>query len=418
MRRARAEADALRAARRADLDGARTLTFATGIALAVPRVRLPACCRARLVARAGRRRSSRSVVVHQRARVAERRAARAARFYDGRARAARRHLGGQGRRRRALPRPGASVCGRPRSLRPRLALRAALHRAHAGRRGDAGALAARARGRRRGAGAAAGRRRAAPRLDLREDDGAARRGRRAARSIPPRSTAWAASADWHVDDRRARARRRCLPVVTVAALRRRGISAGSDPCADAGGAAPCRSRSRCAAPPARAAGAAARQPAGRPPGASRRPARAHRARDASRRRASSRSRPTSKSAGEPPSRRIARLQRLIDLLDAHRNQVFAVARRSRSSGAPTSRSRSRRGARVSGPAVPRWLAAIGEFEALLALASHAFEHPDDPFPELVDGPPRFDGARARPSAACRGALRPERRAPRRPACAS
>jgi DNA mismatch repair ATPase MutS len=42
--------------------------------------------------------------------------------------------------------------------------------------------------------------------------------------------------------------------------------------------------------------------------------------------------------------------------------------------------------------VPRWLAAIGEFEALSSLASHAWEHPDDPFPSFSDeGEPVFDG---------------------------
>jgi DNA mismatch repair ATPase MutS len=97
------------------------------------------------------------------------------------------------------------------------------------------------------------------------------------------------------------------------------------------------------------------------------------------------------SAGEPPSRRIARLQRLINLLDAYRNQVFAVAsfvllwRTNFALAIEVWRAQ-------SGPAVPRWLAAIGELEALLALASHAYEHPEDPFPELVDGAPRFEGA--------------------------
>lgn len=96
------------------------------------------------------------------------------------------------------------------------------------------------------------------------------------------------------------------------------------------------------------------------------------------------------SAGEPPSRRIARLQRLINLLDAHRNQVFALVsflllwRTNFALAIEAWRAQ-------SGPAVPRWLAAIGELEALLALASHAYEHPADPFPELVDGPPRVDG---------------------------
>ena len=97
-------------------------------------------------------------------------------------------------------------------------------------------------------------------------------------------------------------------------------------------------------------------------------------------------------AGELPSRRIARLQRLIDLLDAHRNQVFAMVslgllwRTNFALAIEAWRAR-------SGPAVPRWLAAIGELEALLALASHAYEHPADPFPEIVEGPLLVDGTR-------------------------
>lgn len=39
-----------------------------------------------------------------------------------------------------------------------------------------------------------------------------------------------------------------------------------------------------------------------------------------------------------------------------------------------------------GGRVGEWLDAVGEFEALLALASHAYEHPEDPFPELVASP--------------------------------
>jgi hypothetical protein len=42
-----------------------------------------------------------------------------------------------------------------------------------------------------------------------------------------------------------------------------------------------------------------------------------------------------------------------------------------------------------------WAAATGEMEALLSLAGYAYEHPDDPFPEFVDGPDRaaeFHGA--------------------------
>jgi len=40
-----------------------------------------------------------------------------------------------------------------------------------------------------------------------------------------------------------------------------------------------------------------------------------------------------------------------------------------------------------GPAVPRWLAAVGEIEALLSLATYSFEHPADPFPHFLSGSP-------------------------------
>ena len=44
------------------------------------------------------------------------------------------------------------------------------------------------------------------------------------------------------------------------------------------------------------------------------------------------------------------------------------------------------------PRPRRWLAAVGELEALASLATYAFEHPEVPFPELDDGGrPRFDG---------------------------
>lgn len=94
--------------------------------------------------------------------------------------------------------------------------------------------------------------------------------------------------------------------------------------------------------------------------------------------------------GSPPSRQIARLNSLIDLLDARRNMIFAplaaillwplqfaiAIERWRQS---------------SGPAVSRWLAAVGEIEALSSLASYAYEHPQNPFPELVEGGACFEG---------------------------
>src|SRR5262249_42593465 len=45
----------------------------------------------------------------------------------------------------------------------------------------------------------------------------------------------------------------------------------------------------------------------------------------------------------------------------------------------------------AGPAIGRWIEVVGQFEALSALATYAWENPADPFPEIVTGPPCFDG---------------------------
>ncbi|MGH9597473.1 MAG: MutS-related protein [Edaphobacter sp.] len=42
-----------------------------------------------------------------------------------------------------------------------------------------------------------------------------------------------------------------------------------------------------------------------------------------------------------------------------------------------------------GAAVRSWLKAIGEAEALLSLSGYSYEHPADPFPKFVEGPPCF-----------------------------
>ncbi len=80
---------------------------------------------------------------------------------------------------------------------------------------------------------------------------------------------------------------------------------------------------------------------------------------------------------------VAKLNRLIELLDSRRNQVVAlidpfvmwslqltfaiVAWR-----------------RAHGPSIRRWLAAVGELEALSDFAGYAYEHPGDVFPEFVE----------------------------------
>jgi hypothetical protein len=92
----------------------------------------------------------------------------------------------------------------------------------------------------------------------------------------------------------------------------------------------------------------------------------------------------------PASLQIARLRRLIELLDARRNKMFAPLAAlilwATHFAYPIESWRARSGAEVG-----HWLAAIGELEALLSLAAYAYEHPDDPFPEIVDEGPRFEG---------------------------
>ncbi len=45
--------------------------------------------------------------------------------------------------------------------------------------------------------------------------------------------------------------------------------------------------------------------------------------------------------------------------------------------------------RAHGKAVAAWLNVVGEIEALLSIAAYSYEHPADPFPEFVEGPPTF-----------------------------
>jgi hypothetical protein len=45
--------------------------------------------------------------------------------------------------------------------------------------------------------------------------------------------------------------------------------------------------------------------------------------------------------------------------------------------------------RAHGKAVGSWLNVVGEMEALLSIAAYSYEHPDDVFPEFVEGMPTF-----------------------------
>jgi hypothetical protein len=87
--------------------------------------------------------------------------------------------------------------------------------------------------------------------------------------------------------------------------------------------------------------------------------------------------------GVSASRQIARLRRLIEWLDLRLNKFFAPIAALLLWG--TQFAFVLENWRLnSGKRVRQWLAAMGELEALLALATYSYEHPDDPFPELAE----------------------------------
>jgi hypothetical protein len=94
--------------------------------------------------------------------------------------------------------------------------------------------------------------------------------------------------------------------------------------------------------------------------------------------------------GTPPSQRIAQLGNLIDLLNSRRNQMFLpialLLMWTTQMAYAIERWRLR-----SGGAIRGWLAVVGQFEALCSLATYACENPADPFPEIVDEGPCFEG---------------------------
>jgi len=94
--------------------------------------------------------------------------------------------------------------------------------------------------------------------------------------------------------------------------------------------------------------------------------------------------------GDPPSKRLARLNRLTELLDSRDHLVVRIAE-------PFTLWTTHLAFAVenwrrhNGAAVRRWLTATGEIEALCSLASHAFEHPADSFPEFTAESPWLEG---------------------------
>jgi hypothetical protein len=99
-----------------------------------------------------------------------------------------------------------------------------------------------------------------------------------------------------------------------------------------------------------------------------------------------------RSEGVPARQRIAALVRRVEWFESRRNPFFALV------SAPflvvtqlafaIERWRAHHGTAAAG-----WLEALGELEALASLATYAFEHPDQPFPDIApdEEGPLYDG---------------------------
>jgi hypothetical protein len=98
--------------------------------------------------------------------------------------------------------------------------------------------------------------------------------------------------------------------------------------------------------------------------------------------------------GQPPSKEIRRLVLLIEWLNSRLNPLFAAI-------SPlfiwaTQFAFAIEAWRLRcGPHIGSWLDAVGEFESFSSLAAYAYEHPDDPFPEILESGIHFEGEELR-----------------------
>jgi len=93
--------------------------------------------------------------------------------------------------------------------------------------------------------------------------------------------------------------------------------------------------------------------------------------------------------GVVPSRRIARLRSIVSWADSSHNLLFAPIAYALLVKQQVAIAIDR-WHQANGGAVSEWLRIVGELEALSALATYAFEHPADPFPDVVPSGPVFD----------------------------
>jgi hypothetical protein len=89
------------------------------------------------------------------------------------------------------------------------------------------------------------------------------------------------------------------------------------------------------------------------------------------------------SDGIPPSRAIRALHRLVELHDWQHNLFFLIFSLPFMWGTHVAWA-IEKWRRSHGGHLRLWLSAVGELEAFSSLSAYRFEHPDDPFPEIVD----------------------------------
>lgn len=90
-----------------------------------------------------------------------------------------------------------------------------------------------------------------------------------------------------------------------------------------------------------------------------------------------------------PSKALGKLGRLVEFIESRDNMMVRFVA-SQTFYTPLCAIAAERWKRRFGPKIRGWLAAVGEFEALAALAGYAWEHPTDVLPEFVEDAPRFE----------------------------
>jgi len=97
------------------------------------------------------------------------------------------------------------------------------------------------------------------------------------------------------------------------------------------------------------------------------------------------------SEGIRASHAIARLGTVVQFIESRRNFIIALLDLPLLYSVHAALA-AERWRRHHGHAVRVWLQTIGDLEALISLSGYSYEHPNDPFPELVEGDALFEAA--------------------------